>query len=65
MALATTSEPSAVDRHAVVLGLVPGIRRMGPGSGTRVLEFGVFDKTEPSRRAPPERGMALGQSCLS
>jgi hypothetical protein len=30
----------------------------GPGSDARILEFGVFDKAEPSRRAPPKYGIA-------
>jgi hypothetical protein len=31
---------------------------MGPDSDARMLEFGVFDKAEPSRRAPREPKMA-------
>jgi hypothetical protein len=29
-----------------------------PGSDARIVEFGVFDKAEPSRRAPPGRRSA-------
>jgi hypothetical protein len=35
-----------------------GIRRMGPGSDARILEFAAFDKAVPSRRAPQEHRMA-------
>jgi hypothetical protein len=35
-----------------------GIPRMGSSLIASVLEFGVFDKAEPSRRAPPERRIA-------
>ncbi len=31
-----------------------GICQMRLGSDARILEFGVFDKTEPSRRAPSD-----------
>jgi len=32
-----------------------GILRMGSSSDAAILQFGVFDKAEPSRRAPQER----------
>ncbi len=46
---------SSLDRLRFALSSLAGIRRTGPGSDARIPQFGVFDKAEPSRWAPPER----------
>lgn len=39
--------------------LYAGFPRMGSGSNTRILQFDVFDKEEPWRRAPHARRIAV------